>query len=95
MASPEAGRGNCLPYVLAPTSLSCESGEVLSRERTIEYICGVQITGWQTILSDHQVFNALSRNAARSINFTVIEKSLKNYHSTLTKKKIVVIETTV
>ena len=26
MASPEAGRGNCLPYVLAPPSLSCESG---------------------------------------------------------------------
>ena len=24
---PEAGRGNCLPYVLAPPSLSCESGE--------------------------------------------------------------------
>ena len=27
LASPEAGRGNCLPYVLAPPSLSCESGE--------------------------------------------------------------------
>ena len=26
MASPEAGRGNYLPYVLAPPSLSCESG---------------------------------------------------------------------
>ena len=26
LASPEAGRGNCLPYVLAPPSLSCESG---------------------------------------------------------------------
>ena len=26
MASPEAGRDNCLPYVLAPPSLSCESG---------------------------------------------------------------------
>ena len=26
LASPEAGRGNCLPYVLAPSSLSCESG---------------------------------------------------------------------
>ena len=26
LASPEAGRGNCLPYVLAPLSLSCESG---------------------------------------------------------------------
>ena len=25
LASPEAGRGNCLPYVLAPPSLSCES----------------------------------------------------------------------
>ena len=25
MASPEASRGNCLPYVLAPPSLSCES----------------------------------------------------------------------
>ena len=25
LASPEAGRGNCLPYVLAPQSLSCES----------------------------------------------------------------------
>ena len=24
-ASPEAGRDNCLPYVLAPPSLSCES----------------------------------------------------------------------
>ena len=24
--SPEAGRGNCLPYVLAPLSLSCKSG---------------------------------------------------------------------
>ena len=23
LASPEAGRGNCLPYVLAPPSLSC------------------------------------------------------------------------
>ena len=23
LASPEAGRGNCLPYVLAPLSLSC------------------------------------------------------------------------
>ena len=27
LVSPEAGRGNCLPYVLAPPSLSCESGE--------------------------------------------------------------------
>ena len=26
LASPEAGRGNCLPYVLAPPSLSCKSG---------------------------------------------------------------------
>ena len=26
LVSPEAGRGNCLPYVLAPPSLSCESG---------------------------------------------------------------------
>ena len=26
LASLEAGRGNCLPYVLAPLSLSCESG---------------------------------------------------------------------
>ena len=26
LASPEVGRGNCLPYVLAPPSLSCESG---------------------------------------------------------------------
>ena len=26
MVSPEAGRGNCLSYVLAPPSLSCESG---------------------------------------------------------------------
>ena len=26
LASLEAGRGNCLPYVLAPPSLSCESG---------------------------------------------------------------------
>ena len=26
LASPEAGRGNCLPYVLPPPSLSCESG---------------------------------------------------------------------
>ena len=26
LASPEAGRGNCLPYLLAPPSLSCESG---------------------------------------------------------------------
>ena len=25
LASPEAGRGNCLPYLLAPPSLSCES----------------------------------------------------------------------
>ena len=25
-ASPEANRGNCLPYVLAPPLLSCESG---------------------------------------------------------------------
>ena len=24
--TPEAGRSNCLPYVLAPPSLSCESG---------------------------------------------------------------------
>ena len=24
LASPEAGQGNCLPYVLAPPSLSCE-----------------------------------------------------------------------
>ena len=27
LLSPEAGRGNCLSYVLAPPSLSCESGE--------------------------------------------------------------------
>ena len=27
LASPEAGQGNCLPYVLAPPSLFCESGE--------------------------------------------------------------------
>ena len=27
LVSPEAGRGNCLPYVLAPLSLSCESVE--------------------------------------------------------------------
>ena len=26
LASPEASRGNCLPYVLVPPSLSCESG---------------------------------------------------------------------
>ena len=26
LASPEAGRGNCLPYVSAPPSLFCESG---------------------------------------------------------------------
>ena len=26
LASPEAGQGNCRPYVLAPPSLSCESG---------------------------------------------------------------------
>ena len=26
LVSPEAVRGNCLPYVLAPPSLSCESG---------------------------------------------------------------------
>ena len=26
LVSPEADRGNCLPYVLAPPSLSCESG---------------------------------------------------------------------
>ena len=26
LVSPEAGWGNCLPYVLAPPSLSCESG---------------------------------------------------------------------
>ena len=26
LASPEAGWGNCLPYVLAPPSLSCEPG---------------------------------------------------------------------
>ena len=26
LASPKAGRGNCLPYVLAPPLLSCESG---------------------------------------------------------------------
>ena len=26
LASPEAGWGNCLPYVLAPPSLSCKSG---------------------------------------------------------------------
>ena len=26
LASPEADRGNCLPYVLAPRSLSCKSG---------------------------------------------------------------------
>ena len=26
LASPEAGRGNCLPYALAPPSLSSESG---------------------------------------------------------------------
>ena len=26
LVSPEAGWGNCLPYVLAPLSLSCESG---------------------------------------------------------------------
>ena len=26
LACPEAGRGNCLPYVLAPPSLSCKSG---------------------------------------------------------------------
>ena len=25
LASPEAGFGNCLPYILAPPSLSCES----------------------------------------------------------------------
>ena len=27
LASPEAGRGNRLPYLLAPPSLSCELGE--------------------------------------------------------------------
>ena len=26
LVSPEAGQGNCLPYILAPPSLSCESG---------------------------------------------------------------------
>ena len=26
LASPEAGRGNCLPYVLIPLSHSCKSG---------------------------------------------------------------------
>ena len=26
LESPEAGRGNCLAYVMAPPSLSCESG---------------------------------------------------------------------
>ena len=26
LAFPEAGQGNCLPYVLAPASLSCGSG---------------------------------------------------------------------
>ena len=26
LASPEAGQGNCLPYVLVSPSLSCESG---------------------------------------------------------------------
>ena len=26
LVSPEAGRGNCLPYVFAPPSLSCVSG---------------------------------------------------------------------
>ena len=26
LASPKAGRGNCLPYVLTSPSLSCESG---------------------------------------------------------------------
>ena len=26
LASPEAGRGNCLPYVLAPPTLSCKPG---------------------------------------------------------------------
>ena len=26
LVSPEAGQDNCLPYVLAPLSLSCESG---------------------------------------------------------------------
>ena len=26
LASLEAGRGNCLPHILAPPSLSCESG---------------------------------------------------------------------
>ena len=26
LVSPDAGRDNCLPYVLAPPSLSCESG---------------------------------------------------------------------
>ena len=25
LVSPEAGRSNCLPYILAPPSLSCES----------------------------------------------------------------------
>ena len=27
LASPEAGRGNCLPYVLVPLLLSCKSGD--------------------------------------------------------------------
>ena len=27
LVSPEAGQGNCLPYVLAPPSLSCKSGD--------------------------------------------------------------------
>ena len=27
LASPEAGRYNCLPYVLAPSTLSCEQGD--------------------------------------------------------------------
>ena len=26
LASQETGRGNCLPYILTPLSLSCESG---------------------------------------------------------------------
>ena len=32
-ASPKAGRGNCLPYVLTPPSLSCESGEYIYRDK--------------------------------------------------------------
>ena len=33
LVSPEAGRGNCLPYVSAPPSLSCKSGGYKYRDK--------------------------------------------------------------